>query len=107
MASGEPVAMLYRIDLITTQRMTIEAESDQEARAMMDEIVRGINAHHHHGEATVAVLRGPHGPIGEGVPPSAEELKAAGVPLSKRDLTEAEARKVADWLGVPPEVLPR
>lgn len=48
--------MLYRIDMTTTQRMTIEAASEAEAQTKADEMVKEINSHHHHGEETTALV---------------------------------------------------
>jgi hypothetical protein len=48
--------MLYTIELITVSRITIEAESDTEAKYRADNFVKEYNSHHHHGEETAATV---------------------------------------------------
>lgn len=44
--------MLYRIEITTTEQVTIERESAEEAEAYARKMEREANEHHHHGEKT-------------------------------------------------------
>lgn len=48
--------MLYRIQIVTTEQVSVEVDSEDEARAKADAYVAERAKHHHHGEKVVAVV---------------------------------------------------
>lgn len=57
--------MLYRVKLVTTEYVTIEAESLSDAEVRQRALVGSIQADQHHGEKTTAELQ-VRVPVGNG-----------------------------------------